>query len=57
MKYIFVFNVIVFNVKHTKLIKKNCVRKFVFNSSTGKGAENPPGSHGIVSMEIFRNHY
>lgn len=51
VKYSFVFNLVVFNWKHTK-IKKVSVRMYV----CGWGWGGPPLSQGDASLEKFGNH-
>ena len=63
MKYIFVFNLVVFNLKHTKKEKeKRCVFACVYEGGVGGGgggkgdSRNPSGSQGDTSLEKFGNH-
>ena len=62
MKYILVFNLVVFNLKYTK-IKKGCVFTCVYEGGGGGGggggvcARNPSGSQGGSSLEKFGNHW
>ena len=58
MKYIFVVNLVVFNLKHTK-IKKVCGRMCVWGRGRGGkgGARNPPGSQVGASLEKFGDHW
>ena len=45
------FNLVVFNVKHTKYKKGGCSHML-----GGGGARNPPGSQGGASLGKFGNH-
>ena len=51
MKYIFVFNLVVFNLKHTKY-KKRCVFACV---CWGGDARNPPGSQGGATLSAWKS--
>ena len=59
MKYIFVFNLVVFNLKHSKIkkVKKSCVFACVYERRGEGDTRNPPGSQGGPSLEKFGNHW